>query len=75
MPPKESPKATSMRHAGPSFVYGRNLESLGGSVLQKAAIVVRSKPPCKNQERPSRVKAEGTYDDIRVLDAFSQRIS
>jgi len=44
-PAKENPKARSMRHVGPSFVYGRNLESLGGSVLQKAAIVVRSKPP------------------------------
>jgi len=44
-PAKESPKARSKRHAGPCFVYGRNLEFVGGSVLQKAAIVVRSKPP------------------------------
>jgi hypothetical protein len=74
-PAKESPKARSKRQAGPSFVYGRNLESFGGSVLQKAAIVVRSKPPYKTQERSSHVKTGGTYDDVRVLYAFSQRIS
>ena len=47
-PANESPNARSRRHAGPSLVYGRNLEFAGGSVLQKAAIVVRSKPPYEN---------------------------
>ena len=44
-PAKENAKARSMRHVGPSFEYGKNCESFGGSVLQKAAIVVSSKPP------------------------------
>lgn len=48
-PKKENPKAKRKRAIGPSFVYGRNLEFLGGSLVQNVAIVVRSKPPCKNQ--------------------------
>ena len=73
-PAKESPKARSMRHVGPSFVYGKNFESFGGSVLQKAAMVVRSKPACENQGMSCRARIKGTYDDVRVFDAFSQRI-
>jgi len=73
-PAKESPKARSKRHIGPSLVYGRNLEFIGGSVLQKAAIVVRSKPPYKIRGMSCHTKIKGAYDDIRVLDAFSQRI-
>ena len=48
-PKKENPKAKRKRVIGPSFVYGRNLEFLGGSLVQNVAIVVRSKPPYKNQ--------------------------
>jgi len=74
-PAKEHPKAKSKRHVGPSFVYGKSLESFGGSVVQKAAIVVRSKPAYKNLEGFSRTKTEGTYDNVRVLDAIFQHIS
>ena len=44
-------------------------------MLQKAAIVVRSKPPCENRGMSRHAKIKGTYDDVRVLDTFSQRIS
>jgi hypothetical protein len=74
-PAKDSPKAAKKRHVGPSFVYGRNQESFGGSVVQKVAMVVRSKPPCKDREGFSHVKTEVTYDNVRVLDAFPQRVS
>ena len=75
-PAKESPKVRNKRYAGPSFVYGRNLEFIGGSVLQKAAIMVRGKPPCKNRGLPSHARIKGTYDDdVCVFYAFSQRIS
>jgi hypothetical protein len=51
------------------------MEPFGASVVQKAAIVVRSRPPCENREIPPHTETEGTYDDVRVLDAFSQHIS
>ena len=73
-PPKENPRARSKRHAGPSFVYARNLESFGGSVLQKAAIVVSSKPLCKNQGMSCHAKTKGTYYDVCVFDTPSQRL-
>jgi len=47
----------------------------GAGVLQKAAIVVRSKSPSKNLEGFSQAETEGTYDNIRLLDAIPQRIS
>ena len=51
------------------------MEPFGASVVQKAAIVVRSKPPYEDREILSHSETEGTYDDVRVLDALSQRIS
>ena len=75
-PAKENAKAKSKRHVGPSFVYGYNMEPLGASVVQKDAIVVRSKPPYELRRKMfSRTETEGTYDDVRVLDTFSQHIS
>ena len=70
-PPKDSPMAVRKRLVGPCFVYGKKVESFGGSVVAKAAIVVRSRPACKSQEGFCRVKTEGTYNDVRVLDALS----
>ena len=37
--------------------------------------MVRSKLPYENREILPRSETEGTYDDVRALDAFSQRMS
>ena len=50
------------------------MEALGASVVQKDAIVVRSKPPYERRKIFSRMEVEGTHNDVCVLDAFSQHI-
>ena len=51
------------------------MEPLGASVVQKDVIVVRSKVLQECWKTFSHTEIEGTYDNVRVLDTFSQHIS